>query len=133
MIIDIVSVSPVRNQKVIVDLLRKNGYTVTQASVSRDLEELSIAKSNGTYRRQAEPMRTSPFGRLAFAVSGESLIVARCSPGMASALAVLLDSKGFEEIVGTIAGDDTVFIAVDDKRKQTALLKRLRNEFTDGE
>lgn len=133
MIVDIVSVSSVRNQKVIVDLLRKNGYTVTQASVSRDLEELSIGKANGIYRRHVAPLKGSPFGRLAFSVAGENLIVARCSPGMASALAVLLDSKGFEEIVGTIAGDDTVFIAVDDKRKQTALLKRLRSEFADDE
>lgn len=131
LIVDIISLSPIRNQKIIVDLLRKNGYTVTQASVSRDLEELSIGKANGIYRRHVAPIKTSPFGRLAFAVSGENLIVARCSPGLASALAVMLDSMGFEEIVGTVAGDDTVFIAVDEKRKQTSLLKRLRSEFAD--
>jgi Arginine repressor len=133
MIVDIVTVSPVSNQKIIVDLLRKNGYTVTQASVSRDLEELSIAKRNGVYRQQPSMPQTTQFGRLAFNASGENLIVARCASGIASALAVTIDSRGYNEIVGTIAGDDTVFIAVEDKRKQAALLKRLLGEFKDGE
>jgi transcriptional regulator of arginine metabolism len=133
MIVDIVSASRVRNQKVVVDLLRKNGFSVTQASVSRDLEELSISKLNGIYHRHTEPARISALGNIFFALSGENLIVARCSPGMASALAVRLDSMANQEIVGTVAGDDTVFIAVESRRGQTSLLKRLREEFTHGE
>jgi transcriptional regulator of arginine metabolism len=86
LILDIVGATPISRQSQLVGLLRKNGFSVTQASVSRDLEELGIAKVSGVYRiSSTQPAST--FGFLSFDPSGDSLIVARCGSGLASALA----------------------------------------------
>lgn len=128
LLVDIVNATPVTRQGQLVNLLRKNGFTVTQASVSRDLEELGISKTMGLYRQNSTPKR-SAFGFLSFKPSGDSLIVARCGSGLASALAVQLDSIGIDGVVGTLAGDDTVFIAVTDHEVQNLLLPKLRKAF----
>lgn len=114
MIVDIVNVTAINRQSQLVSLLRKNGFVVTQASVSRDLEELGIAKASGVYRL-AEAKQQSVFGLLTFKPSGDIMIVAQCRSGLASALAVEIDSLNFNGIVGTIAGDDTVFIALSER------------------
>jgi transcriptional regulator of arginine metabolism len=125
---DIVSATAISRQSQLVSLLRKNGYVVTQASVSRDLEELGIAKVGGVYRLD-EPTPLTVFGRLSFRQSGEHMVVARCRSGLASALAVEIDSANFEGIVGTIAGDDTVFIALSDDSTASTLISRLAKHF----
>jgi transcriptional regulator of arginine metabolism len=125
---EIVEATSVRRQDQIVRLLRKNGFAVTQASVSRDLEELGIAKENGVYRTSAQVPRRTTFGTVSFDVAGENLIVAKCGSGLASALAVRLDARRLDGIVGTIAGDDTVFIAITDHKTQKRLLRRLRED-----
>jgi len=127
LLIDIVNGTPVNRQSQLVSLLRKNGFAVTQACVSRDLEELGISKLMGTYRQNSLPKPTG-FGDLSFQPSGENLIVARCGSGLASALAVRLDADQIPGIVGTIAGDDTVFIAVADKTMQTVLIPKLKEK-----
>jgi len=128
LLIDIVKTKTVTRQDQLVGLLRTNGFAVTQASVSRDLDELRISKTMGVYR-QVPSRERSTFGLLSFTPSGDSLIVARCGSGLASALAVQLDSSWIEGIVGTIAGDDTVFIAVADHDVQQSVLPKLRKTF----
>jgi len=125
---EMVTAASISRQSQLVSLLRNNGYSVTQTSVSRDLEELGISKFSGVYRLSSTQNRTS-YGVLSFHASGDSLIVARCGSGLASALAVQLDSKRLETVVGTIAGDDTVFIAVTDNSAQKELLQKLRKDF----
>ena len=126
--IDIVKATPVSRQDQLVKFLQNNGFAVTQASVSRDLEELGISKTKGVYRHNTAPDR-SAFGLLSFRPSGNNLIVARCRSGLASALAVQLDSIELDGVIGTIAGDDTVFIAVRDHEVQKSVLPRLRKTF----
>ena len=58
-------------------------------------------------------------------MAGESLVVARTEPGMASAVAVNIDGAAIEEIVGTIAGEDTIFIAVNDRKAQRPVIKKI--------
>ena len=58
-------------------------------------------------------------------IAGDNLIVARCQSGLASAIAVKIDSAGLAEVIGTIAGDDTIFIAVENSAIQRLALKRL--------
>jgi transcriptional regulator of arginine metabolism len=127
-IADIVSATAISRQSQLVSLLRKNGYVVTQASVSRDLEEIGIAKVAGVYR-VAESATVTVFGRLSFQNAGDHMIVARCRSGLASALAVEIDSANFDGIAGTIAGDDTVFIALSDSGALGNLSQKLTKYF----
>jgi len=115
------------SQAELADRLTASGFSVTQASVSRDLEELGIVKSGGIYvlpRRVA-----SDLGEVTFDTAGGCLIVGRCLSGLASAVTVKIDSASVEGVVGTIAGDDTIFIAVKEDRAQASVLQSLRSLF----
>src|SRR5689334_1096196 len=90
-IFDLISAQPVARQDELASLLADQGFSVTQASVSRDLEKLGIVKVNGRYVRQAA-RRAGAFGTVSFAESGENLIVVKCGSGLASAAAVRIDS-----------------------------------------
>ena len=57
--------------------------------------------------------------------AGDCLVVAKCEPGLASAVAVAIDRAGIEEIVGTVAGEDTIFIAVPERKAQRAVIKKV--------
>ena len=121
----LVSRERIRGQQDLVKILREAGFSVTQASVSRDLDELSIIKADGHY---VLPMRRSvsdPLSGVELIPSGDNLIVAKCRSGLASAVAVSIDEAGIGEIAGTLAGDDTIFIAVADARTQHNVLRRL--------
>lgn len=130
-IADMITSGPIRSQAEIVLRLRKKGFAVTQASVSRDLEEIGIRKQKGIYTLDAQNGFTSAFGKVTLERSGSNMIVAGCGSGLASALAVQLDSLQLPEIVGTIAGDDTVFIAVKGTAGQTSVFKKLKERFGD--
>ncbi len=118
MILDIVGFRQIGSQADLAKMLRKNGFSVTQASVSRDLDELGVVKVNGKYTRSSDVNAENPFGITQLETAGDSLIVIRCPPGLASAVAVQIDAANLDGIVGTIAGDDTIFIAVDGKDEQ---------------
>jgi len=105
--------------------LEKEGFSVTQSSVSRDLVELGVAKVNGYYALPERLPAGMLFGLKTLEIAGDNLIVAKCDSGLASACAVRIDSGGFDEIVGTVAGDDTVFIAVRDAKAQRTALRKI--------
>src|SRR4029453_12094634 len=106
---------------------------VTQASVSRDLDELGVVKVDGRYARVELPIaEASPFGVSAIIPAGESLIIVRCNSGLASAAAVRIDGSKIREIIGTIAGDDTIFIAVSGEHDQKLVMKKLKMTFAAG-
>ena len=123
-IIEIIESEALMRQEQIVANLIDRGFAVTQASVSRDLVELGIVKVNGHY---ASPRNaTLPgFGMVNLTTAGENLIVAKCDSGLASAIAVKIDSCSVSEVIGTIAGDDTVFIAVENASLQRSAIKKL--------
>jgi transcriptional regulator of arginine metabolism len=108
----------------LVDRLNDKGFEVTQASVSRDLVELGVIKANGKYSAPRDN-HVEGLGKLELNVAGENLIIAKCRSGLASAFAVRIDAAGIGEIVGTIAGDDTIFIAVNDSTEQRRTMKKL--------
>jgi transcriptional regulator of arginine metabolism len=72
-----------------------------------------------------KPKNAIAIGLLGLETAGENLIVAKCESGLASAVAVRIDSAKIAEIVGTIAGDDTIFIAVKDAKSQKAITKKI--------
>lgn len=128
--------SEVRGQADLVRLLRKAGYDVTQSSVSRDLRELGVLKASGRYLLPSEDLtrRQQDFGPLAQFVrellpAGPSLTVVKTTIGAAQSVAVAIDTARWPEVVGTLSGDDTIFIATRTQRQQTQLLERLRASF----
>jgi transcriptional regulator of arginine metabolism len=106
--------------------LERAGVPATQSSVSRDLEELGIIKRRGYYTLpHASNGTMAARGLLNLDVSGDALVVAKCEPGLASAVAVEIDGAHIEEIVGTLAGEDTIFIAVNERKAQRAAIKKI--------
>lgn len=126
----------VRGQNELTELLRKNGYAVTQSSVSRDLRELGVSKASGRYLPPADEIARAngDFAALAQFVrsinpAGPSITVVKTSIGSAGSVAVAIDKAEWPEVVGTISGDDTIFLATPDARAQTRLVERLHSLF----
>ncbi len=111
-ILSLIRAKRIGTQEELTGHLLRAGVPATQSSVSRDLVELGVVKHNGHYTvpRASEGAR----GLLEMLTAGDAIVVARCEPGMASAVAVEIDRAGISEIVGTLAGEDTVFIAVEE-------------------
>ncbi|MEY2624574.1 MAG: hypothetical protein RL412_349 [Pseudomonadota bacterium] len=127
--------SAVRKQEEIVDLLKEQGFPVTQSSVSRDLRDLGVLKAGGRYLAPDATQRSlDDFGTLrqfvrGIATAGGSLTVLRTTVGAAQSVAIAIDKAEWPEIIGTISGDDTIFIATDSAAAQTAVVARLRELF----
>lgn len=124
-ILKVIAAMRISRQEDLVQALRDHGIEVTQASVSRDLEDLGIVKVKGAYAQPDRTIRQLGIGLTSIETAGPNLIVARTYAGLASASAVRIDSAKIEEIVGTIAGDDTIFIAVKDQKDQKAVIRQL--------
>lgn len=124
-ILKLISAKQIGRQEELSEMLEKKGYAVTQSSVSRDLLELGIVKVNGFYSLPQKPRSAVSVGLLQLEIAGDNLIVAKCEAGLASAVAVRIDAARIAEITGTIAGDDTIFIAVKDKNNQKQVLKKV--------
>jgi transcriptional regulator of arginine metabolism len=133
-IIDIVGRKPVSSQEALSDYLRAEGLRVTQATLSRDIREIGLVKVRGRYGAGLQNGATAhPDGlRRAFkeyvvatAASGNLLMV-RTSPGSAHSVGVALDNAQWPDILGTVAGDDTIFVLLRDSRTANTVLKKLR-------
>src|SRR5215218_3716923 len=123
-ILSLIKAKPIGTQEDLRTLLERAGVPSTQSSVSRDLEELGVVKHHGHYtlpRTNGAPAR----GLLSLDQAGDTLIIARTLPGLASAVAVEIDAAAIPDIVGTIAGEDTIFIAVRDAKAQRATVKEI--------
>jgi transcriptional regulator of arginine metabolism len=126
----------VRRQSDLAQLLRRDGFDVTQSSVCRDLRDLGVHKASGRYQAPPDEVARAngDFGSLAQFVrsirpAGNSITVIRTTIGAAGSVAVALDKGEFPEVVGTISGDDTIFVATSDARAQRRLIDRLSNLF----
>ena len=123
-ILRLIQAKPIGTQEDLRVLLEKAGVPATQSSVSRDLEELGIVKQHGHYTIP-RANGASARGLLSLDQAGDSLVIARTLPGLASAVAVEIDAAALAEVVGTIAGEDTIFIAVRDAKAQRATIKQV--------
>ncbi|HEX7771609.1 MAG TPA: hypothetical protein VF435_04260 [Pyrinomonadaceae bacterium] len=127
-ILGLIQAKPIGTQEDLRMLLERSGVPATQSSVSRDLEELGVVKHHGHYtlpRTNGAAAR----GLVSLDQAGNSLVIARTLPGLASAVAVEIDGAAIPEIVGTIAGEDTIFIAVRDAKSQRAAVKEIWKMF----
>jgi transcriptional regulator of arginine metabolism len=125
----------VGRQAELVAMLRKHGHTATQSSVSRDLRELGVAKQGDRYVLP-EPGAgiKRDFASLKQFVStvqtaGTNLTVLKTAVGAAQSVAVAIDTARWPEVIGTISGDDTIFIATSGAREQHKLGERLHALF----
>ena len=136
---DLVAQRPIRTQQELAAALRERGFRATQATISRDVAELELIKADregvAVYAQPARLAEADPTGeerlRLLFRdvpvelrEAGLLLIVVTL-PGSAHAIAAALDRARWPEAAGTIAGDDTLFIACADRRAVARLRGRL--------
>jgi len=130
---EILARQSVARQSELVALLQAEGIEATQSSVSRDLRELGIAKLDHGYERiqqqpQAAGMADVPSGFVRDVLkAGSNLTVIRTATGAAQRVALFLDRSEWPEIVGTVSGDDTIFVATRSGQDQRQLLGRLRS------
>ena len=134
----IISGKEVGSQEEVLNELRKEGFTLTQATLSRDLKQLKVAKAasmNGKYvyvlpnetmyRRSHKPLSAGEVlsnpGFLSINFSG-NLGVIKTRPGYASSIAYNIDNSNVPEILGTIAGDDTIIIVLREGVDHNALI-----------
>jgi transcriptional regulator of arginine metabolism len=123
----------VNRQAELVELLRAEGYPASQSSVSRDLRDLNAAKLKNGYSLP-KPVELGDEESLHVVAdlvrdirpAGPNLLVIMTAVGAAQRVAVTLDQMGWPEIVGTVSGDDTIFVATIGSNEQRRLRGRLR-------
>jgi len=129
--------SPVRRQQELVRLLKREGHAVTQSSISRDLRELGVLKASDGYvlpDKELSSRTQDKFSAVASFVrevrtAGTSITVVKTTIGSAGSVAAAIDKAGWNEVAGTVSGDDTIFIATADARAQARVLELLREAF----
>lgn len=137
LILTIIAQKPIETQLQLLQELRAKGLKVTQATVSRDIKELGLIKvpfGENSYRYAPPPeeRRANPYVRLERlfrdAVTkvdfSENLILIRTLPGAAHAVASCIDQIQWQEIIGTVAGDDTILVIVKPKEAVPEILQR---------
>ena len=136
---DLVEQRPIRTQQELATALRERGFRTTQATISRDVAELGLVKAGrgGTQAyalpprlREADASGEERVKRLLHDMPVEireagTMLVLRTLPGSAHPLAAALDRARWPEVVGSIAGDDTVFVAFGDRPALTRVKHRL--------
>ena len=137
LVLELVQREPVRSQEQLRRRMRAAGFDVTQATLSRDIRELGLVKGGAAGAYQAVPAGgpppAAPLAVLARALHEyltridrvQQLVLLRTGPGQAPVLGAALDAARFDEVVGTVAGDDTILAVAPDSRRARALVKRL--------
>jgi len=138
-IIEIIRQKPIQTQEEMAKELMERGYNVTQATVSRDIKELRLVKStnaNGVYcysqgsssQQDVTDRHIRIFIEAVLSIqSAGNLVVIKTMSGSANAACETIDSLKWPEIIGTIAGDNTLFLAVQDETVAKNLVIRFEN------
>lgn len=130
-LLDLVMHGEYRTQEDLVSALADAGFEATQSSVSRDIRDLGLQKRDGIYTASLDEL-AGPSGAAIWsfarsvASAGDHLVVVKSTAGTAQALAGAIDRAAWNGIVGTVAGDDTVFIATTGLNPSQDLLRRIR-------
>lgn len=136
---EIVSRQEIETQEELVDALREAGFAVTQATISRDIKEMHLIKTptpQGTYKYSlpTEPSSFNPDVKLHRLLNdvfvaidfAENLVVMRTLPGNAHAVAALFDTLDWAEVLGTVAGDDTILLITRSKAFAEVVVERIK-------
>ena|ERR1700722_15194827 len=134
-ILNLLDEGPVESQETLQQRLERRGFEVGQATLSRDINELKLVKGRDGYRRAGKsfgPESVLPsVMHLArqFVIEmrqAQNLLVVKTTVGSAQPVAAALDASHWPEVVGTIAGDDTVLVIASDSKRAQSLAKRIR-------
>ncbi len=137
-ILELIRKNDIETQEELSDYLEKEGYHVTQATVSRDIRELKLTKvatKKGRQKYVSLAENTDDMGEKYNHIfqngfvsmdMAQNILVVKTVPGMAMAVAAALDAMNYHEIVGSIAGDDTIMCAVRTVDDTVTLMERLR-------
>lgn len=133
-VLAIVSRRRIETQQQLIEALRASGFAASQASVSRDVAALRLAKVDGRYAPPVpsepphDPLAARIAGNLlAVEPAGDHLLVLSTPPGESPGVALAVDRLDLPGVVGTVAGDDTIFVALDGRRSRDAVARRLRS------
>ena len=140
-ILGLISEHVIETQDELIAKLVEEGYSVTQATISRDIKELRIIKElgpNGTYRYSSAPKQLEPtltaklnniFKQSVIACDhAQNIVVIKTMPGLASAACSAIDAMNLEMIVGTLAGDDTAFLLMRDTSSAVSLCSDFKKQ-----
>lgn len=137
-ILDIIAEYPIETQDELLSRLKDEGYKATQATISRDIKDLRLVKtlgSDGKYRyvsasKNSTDIRSNFSSLFASSVNSidfaQNIVVIKTLSGMAQAVCAALDSNDYKAVVGTIAGDDTIFIACRSSQLAISLTEELK-------
>ncbi len=137
-IVELIEKYDIETQEELAEYLKKDGFAVTQATVSRDIRELKLTKiSTGNGRQKYAVLRQddSHLGDKYIRVlkecfvsmdSAQNILVIKTGVGMAMAVAAAIDAMKFEEIVGSIAGDDTIMMAIRTVEDTQVVMRKIR-------
>ena len=133
-ILKLVAHEEIENQDDLCKRLREEGMRVTQATVSRDVHELKLVKTDRGYQTLATQAAPAAPALPRMAREGiremrpaQNMLVIKTPPGGAQSLGAALDAEGWPEIVGTVAGDDTILVISGSTRQRLAAQKRLED------
>ena len=136
LILQLLDREPVHNQEQLRRGLRALGVAATQATISRDIKQLGLVKraADRAYQRAAVPLPTAGGTAMTRVLADsvtdadrvQQLVVLKTPPGQANATAVAIDRAQLVEIVGTIAGDDTILVILRDHKRAAAFESRVR-------
>lgn len=137
-ILDIIAEYPIETQDELLTRLKDEGYKATQATISRDIKDLRLVKTlgaDGKYRyvsasKNSTDIRSNFSSLFASSVNSidfaQNIVVIKTLSGMAQAVCAALDSNDYKAVVGTIAGDDTIFIACRSSQLAVSLTEELK-------
>lgn len=132
-IVELAQESPLPNQLELCKVLARKGFAVTQATLSRDLSELRLVKTSEGYVLPNGDTSAEPLPAVSRVVRefvrevrrAQNLLVIKTIPGSAQPVAVAVDAEGWDEVVGTVAGDDTLLVVVSNNKSAKGLQMRL--------
>jgi transcriptional regulator of arginine metabolism len=132
-ILELAHEAPLPNQQELCKVLARRGFQVTQATLSRDINELRLVKTaegyilpNGDAPVEAMPAVSRVLREFVREIRrAQNLLVIKTIPGSAQPVAVAVDAEGWDEVVGTVAGDDTILIVSGNNKKARQLQTRL--------
>ena len=145
-ILELITKYEIETQDELMEFLSEEGYTVTQATVSRDIRDLDLVKvamPGGSYKyvvsgvSQKSKTQTGPLSQavadtVLSIVCAQNIIVLKTTAGMAQAVAIVIDRIPDNEILGSVAGDDTIFVVVSDVETAQNVAARLRKLLSIG-
>jgi len=138
LILRIIEENEIENQSQLIEALKKHGFVSTQATVSRDIRELRLIKEltpGGGYRyvaplkneisNHSHKLKTILKECLTSFESAQNIVVIKTLPGLASAACSAIDGMEIKDLVGTLAGDDTAFLAMRDAESARAFCEEI--------